>query len=371
MKRGRSLSFYGGGGCHDQNNMSIKQHVKEEEDTNFGHSDEIVYYNIIMVNNSPVSVAAESIQSLTAPLLTNATDYVMATIRFVLDGNTIPIFTFKDDTTYYVTMTGPGPSTSSQPVVFDPAVSATRSIYSYKAFITMINEAWRLAYVAIGAPGGTGPPIMVYVEETGTIDFLAPINYNPTVQCFMNSNLYGFFNNYWSIFLGEGLPSHQDYEIITTSISGTNSVSPYYKVPNNYIVMSQEYQSAFNWFDTTGIVFISNSIGVRPEFIPTTNTSNQLTTNSSAGVGPSSLPILTDFQPYINDPSGVRGYLYYASEGPWRIATLEQEEIRAIQIKIMLRDKVGNMSPYLIPPNQSVQIKLVFMPKSFYNAGKK
>lgn len=367
MKRARS--FYGGGCREGRGGFPLPT-----EEVEFGESEDIIYYNINMVNNVPTSKVAESVQNLTAPIISNAKDYVMATIRFVLDGNSIPIFTFKDGA-YFVTMTNLAiPATFSQVVLFSSLASATRSIFSYKAFIAMINTAWAAAWVGVGSPGAplTGPPFMVYVEETGTIDFVAPLSFSSAnIQCFMNSNLYGFFNNYWDIRLGENLPSHQDVQIIIRNINNTNVSSPYYTVPANYLVMSQDYQSLFNWFDTTGIVFISNTLGVKPEYMPVGNPTADLTTDSSAGTGTSSVGMLTDFQPYIADPSGVRGYLYYASEGPWRIATLENDEIRSIQIKIMLRDRVGNMSPYMIPPNQSVQIKLVFMPKSYYMAGKK
>lgn len=367
--------FYGGGCREGREKDKLRlfkkngdgEIIEEEiEDLKFGQSHDIIYYNINMVNNTPKSVSAETVQNLTGAVLTNAKEYVMATIRFVLDGNTIPIFKFIDGAYWVTIVVGGVPF--PEVVVFDPLVSATRDIYSYKAFVAMINTALDDAYIAAGFPGGMGPPFLVYIEPTGVFDLVSPVVAGMSV--YMNSRLYGFFGNFWSIFIGENQANHQDYELIIRN-NGTNISSPYYTVPANHVVMEQDYQSCFNWFDTTGIVFISNSMGIKPEYLPLGNTTANLTTDSSAGVGPSSIPILTDFQPYIADPSGVRGYLYYASEGPWRLTALESDEIRSIHIKIMLRDRIGNMTPYLIPPNQSVQVKLVFMPKSFYNAGKK
>lgn len=331
-----------------------------------GESHDILYYNINITNNTNAAVPATTSELLTGPILTNAKKYLASCIRFVLDGSTIPIFHFEDGA-YTVTITN-GAAVSQQTVMWDPAYGSDEEVFSFTAFLEMVNTALTAAWgVVHGAFDINSPPYLVYVEATGTCPFFAlATTAGSTVHYYMNNRLYGFFGNFLSIFNGENTVNGEDYEIVVKNLHSTNASSSNLFIPNGYLMMNQEYSSLALWYDITSIVFLSNTLGVKPEYLSTPNNTNNLTTNSSAGTGPAATSMITDFQPFITDSSGVRGYLYFAATGPWRMMNIQKDNINQIDLTIMLRDKVGNQYPYMLPAHQSVQLKIAFVPEEMY-----
>jgi hypothetical protein len=341
-----------------------------------GVGDEYLYYNFRMVNNSNSSKVAQIYENLAAPLLEDGIDYFVSCIRFVLDGAEIPIFNFIDGA-YHVVLSYFDPITSTthdydEVVLYDNNDNdfGINAVYSYTAFLEMINAAYALAWTALVGdfPALTGgPPYMVYVPATGLCPIFAPITYVTSgIKIFMNSRLFNFFGNFYRKFYGEGLASFKDYEILVRDLHSTNTNTSNIFIPAGYYMMNQEFNSLYSWFDITGITFLSNTLGIKSEFVPNSNTTNQLSTNNAAGAGSNVSPILTDFQPYyaIGDSAGPRGYLYYTPSSPWRMINVTKDKIISMDLTILLTDRVGNQFPYYIPPNQSVSVKLAFVKRT-------
>ena len=358
-------------------------------------TDEYVYYNLNLVNNTDVSQPCQFVQQLNGSILDDARDYYIAVIRFVIDGSTIPIFTYPPDdqfgkTPYLVTLKVqnppiPNPSGIYQtyvPYIPDYNSYESRSVYTYQNFVRAINQAFNNLYndmqldynIPVPTPLGSGPPIMMYNQDKsvpGTCTLNIPEQYvNPTafppgkIQVFMNTRLFSFFGNYDSKFYGEGLTNGMDYEILVQNNLGLNVVT-YNSL--NYYSAFQEYNSSYLWFDTTSVQFISNLLGVVPEYVPLQNIStNSLASTSNAGVGPSSTPLLTDFQPYYgtNDVAGPRGYLFYSPSSQWKFANMARDSINSIDINVILRNRVGEQTQYFIPPKQSAQLKIAFVKRN-------
>lgn len=341
--------------------------------------DDNIYYNYNIVNNSNVSIPCTFSEQLTAPILENAQDYYLSTIRFVLDGASIPIFTFPSDTTYYVTLQAGAVTSASVAVTYVnfARVNGQNTVYSYKAFLEMINTALGLAFagaIQAAAPALSVAPFMSYDETSGICSlngnydsYLAPNGPANHIRVFFNGRLYNFFNNFLAQFNGEDRADKKDYEILFRDYQQ----NVYNNIGNtiSYLKMSQEYNSLFSWFDITGFVFLSNTIGVKSEYYPIQNTTDTLSNpNATAGIGPASTPMITDFQPYygINDAAGPRGYLYYTPSSQYRLIDLLSNKLNQMDLTILLRDRVGKKTQYFIPPNQSVQVKIIFAKKALY-----
>lgn len=332
--------------------------------------EEYIYYNFNIVNNSSQSQACNFIDSLNAPILEKGKAYFVSCVRFVLDGSTIPIFVYKPGA-YRVTLTD-GINTDTQIVGYsgNDKEFGLDTVYSYTDFLEMINDAYNTAFGNITPPVGvTEAPRFVYNAQAGLISMFVQRTYEGTgMEVWMNSELYGFFNNFYSFFQGEGRLDYKDYQIITKTLGFDENVVTRGVVPVEYLQMQQEYTSLYSWFDITGIIFTSNGLGVKPEYLPTQNNSQSLTTNSSSGAGPSTTPILTDFQPYYGpeDAAGPRGYLYY-TPSVYRYSNVTRDEIISLDLSIRLRARTGETFQYYVPPHQSVQVKIMFAERAAIN----
>jgi hypothetical protein len=223
-------------------------------------------------------------------------------------------------------------------------------------------------------------PVMLFNPNTGTCQLYADVFFYPFVSSppafeqpyaiFMNNALYNFFGNFPSaLYLGDNNPNHCDYQIIgaTNDVAfilngNTNaSISPNL-IPSGYYRVDQEYSSVYLWYSVTSISFISNGLGVIPEYIPPVNDTDNVVSDG-AGAGNNAQLILTDFVPNYapGDVSGPNSYLYYAVAGEWRFSCLTVDEIRNMDLTIRLRTRIGQDLPYYLPPYQSATIKVAFV----------
>jgi len=346
-------------------------------------NDDIIYYNFNIVNNNNFPIPCAYSDNAAAPILENARDYLLTVVRFVLDGSTIPIFIFKNNT-YIISCTlagadvftagNPNPYLAVNYIAFDRKFSLD-TVFSYQAFLEMINVTL-LAFhteMLLSAPLGLTPAFMDYDVTTGLCDLFVPETYFANkVTLYFNTALYGFFNNFFSQFYGNDTTNNRDYEIIVKPQETVNTKLSVFAIPSGYYRIQQEFSSLSSWFDITSIIFESNTLGVKSEYTPTQNLSKSvLSSNNNAGSGPSVTPLMTDFQPYYDptDKAGPRGYLYYTPSGPYRLINMDKDKVQQLDVNIKLRDRVGNTYQYYVPPNQSVQIKMSFLKKDLYKAG--
>lgn len=424
--------------------------------------DEFIYYNILASNPTNKPVPFSFTDTLGSPILEDANNYWVSCIRFVLDGSSIPIFFFKDNT-YWVSLTH-GPTKISKPVVYNPSYNATiyaqQTVYSYQAFMEMINDAYIECFNALvtaypletitaaSNPGpnayftvstsptayfvgqkiqvtgcnpaiydgiytitgiftsmfriqtdldsssfpayvnggtlsayfqtvanGRGAPIMVFNQATGTCPIMVPQEYADydSIFVWMNTTLYNFFNNFWVNFNGDDNADHLDYNIVVRNEVGTNTHAQNLFVPVGYYLMNQESSALYRWYDITTITFVSPTLGTKQEYTPTANKSgDNITTSSSAGSGPNSTPMITDFQPFYQsgDNDGPRGYFYFSPTSMWRFINMINNRVNQISLTVQLRDRVGNDYQYYIPPNQSAQIKIAFTKRNTFGGMK-
>jgi hypothetical protein len=341
-----------------------------------------IYYNLTLVNNSSVSVPANYVQTLAGNILSDPSQWYCSIIRFSIDGSALPIFVFQPDT-YYVSISF-GTYNATYPVEYIPYVPANLSpegpvVYSYQAFLQMINAALLAAFTDAAAnafnwPGGaSAAPYMLLNPANGLISLYAQEAYDSTatapIQICFNNALFYFFDNFLSQFNGEDRADKKDYQIIVQDLYGSNTSELDSSIPSGYYRMSQEYPDPGHWVDQSSIVFESNTIGAYPEYTPTSNTSTTLLTgNNQAGQGISTTNQLTDFIPAV--PSGDyaqwRGQITYYPSSQYRLFDLVGSDLRQLDVSIRWRDKQSNLWQLYIPAFQCVTIKFGFFKKSLY-----
>lgn len=122
----------------------------------------------------------------------------------------------------------------------------------------------------------------------------------------------------------------------------------------NYYIFSQEYQTIGLWTSLRKIIITSNSIPVQNEFVPSDSIS-------------STLPIITDFVPNIQNPGDTKTIAYYFPQSQYRLVDLKSDlPLNTIDLKIFWQDKLNNTFPLLISSLQQGSIKLAFVKKSLY-----
>jgi hypothetical protein len=241
----------------------------------------------------------------------------------------------------------------------------------------MINQALIAAIAAFPAlflPAGTIAPYFLFNPTTGICSFYVDASYLETavlpVKFFMNFSLYSYFDNFINLFDGQNLPNHKDVQLVVRNLYGSNSAPLDPSIPAGQFKMSQETQALFRWQDLATLQFQSNLIPVRHEYVTGVNNSMQVYNQGNAGTGQPTTSLLTDFCPIDTDTNLIRSNLIYNPTGEYRLAEMldSPNGLSNLDLTINWTDKQNRVYIYLIPPQQSVTVKLLFILKSTYRA---
>lgn len=282
-------------------------------------------------------------------------------------------------------------------------------VYYYRSFIKMINDAIIGAYndMSTANPGiftGKPEPYFIYDTKSQQISLVIPIItigannnayitqydinglpiYNPqpvdTVLIYTNSLLYRFLDGINAFYINNGVGVYPDFlyliddlknnayypEIInpanillnqnptSNTIAGlTSTVSP------NYLIFSQEYDSISSWDSLASIVFITRSMPIQPEYIPT-----QQINNGNNSTGASARYILTDFVPNTSRIGEQRGRFIYNPTAQYRYTELKSNiSMNKIDMQLFWQDKQQNLYPMRISSGEINSIKIMFIRK--------
>jgi hypothetical protein len=336
-----------------------------------------LYYNITLTNNTNNSIPAKFNATLNASIIENSKDYYLTIVRFRLDGSSLPIFIFPDASgpiQYWVTLVVGGISYSAQ-VQYgfanpEPPPGFGQVVYSYTAFIEMINKAFSDAYALIPSPpAGSAPPYLLFNQ--GIISLYADANYlksTGTISIFMNTTLYYVFDNVpLALFNGENLPTKLDVQLPIVDLHGSNTQSLDPTVPTGFYKMTFETQALFRWQDLASIFFTSNTLPVRSEYTTGQNLSQTFNAGSS-GTGNPTKQIITDFIPIDNDTNLIRSDLIYVPSGEYRLSDMldSGNAINQLDVQMWWNDYLNVAREILLVPQQAATIKLCFIKKSTY-----
>jgi hypothetical protein len=349
--------------------------------------DDLIYYNIVIPNNT-VDLLPATYNTITQiPILTDPSQYFVTISRFSIAGSGVPIFYFRDNgldpsdplyTSEYVITLSYNGTDFKQYVKYDINIDTVnpslRTVYSYKLFILYLNRAFQLAFndlkTAFPLAPPTEAPYMQYDASGNLCTLYTQTSYDdtvtlsPTIEIYMNNILYYFWDNFPVQRVGNQLANFKDYKFLIRNFGSdliqSDVNNPLITSTNQYYRIVQDYSSLYYWNDAKTITFKSCLFPTAGEYAPTTQ--NQTVTSEK---------ILTDFEPIqsLSDPSGFRGVLQYSAQGVYRLINLTSNSpLKNLDLQITYKTELGEEYPLLIPRNQSVTVKLIFIKKSLYKS---
>lgn len=374
-----------------------------------------IYYNVLISqdgtngNQAPTPVSFS--ETLNTALLDDPNNYYLSLIRMNIPMNTVPILimpikpypnTDINKTIFTVTLSYKS-FTASQPVIYFPTdlysqtpnpLSASAPlqdfsssyyyVYTYQAFINMINSAYALCFTALSAaasgagdalPTGSLAPYIIYLTDVYKVAIIATIaGYDNAlsdhIKIWMSSNLDKYFDGIECFNYGYGLPTFMDTQYIVE-----NNHNNYYTPPsspdvspatNLYYIMEQQYQALTNWNALQSVQVRSNLLALSPEYVPVTtqfDTGNNNSQGQLSGVG-----ILTDFVPDFNNqvPSDTRTNLQYNSTVYRAIDIRSTQPVTRVDLIIYWTDVYNIAHVLTMYPNTLATFKLLFIRKNTY-----
>ncbi len=166
------------------------------------------------------------------------------------------------------------------------------------------------------------------------------------------------------IIYGTYVTSFIDASNITISAAATATATnnlTYVKQLPGY-KMEQEYSTLFTWNSLQSIVFITESLPVRNEFI------TPMAVSDGSVLANTSKAILNDFEP-INDPlsaGSFRNYFQYQPQVYRYTDMVGNNPLYKISFKIYWSDNEGILYPMSLNPNESFDVKLLFEERKDY-----
>lgn len=342
-----------------------------------------VYYNAMFTNTTTQSKEARLVEYRSEPILNSAKDYYLSVIRFNVPIAAIPLFIYPynapgytiDNTKYSVTITdsfGNHNQAFTQYTYLDN-VNLEPRVYTIQHFLDMINEAFRDAYNSMAGPKPATYPYIVFDAKSKYFSLIAENDWQTggvfNYKIYMNSNLFTFFDYWEAYFNGFGLLSlGRDFQIIIKN-NGNNAITAGQILPpdgsvtaNNGYIMTQEEKSIDKWQAIRSILFVSNSISVKPEYI------NINVNYPNLNSGDTNRSVLTDFEPPLISDNILRGYLQYFPQGPYRLIDLTSDSnLQTLDFQLFWQDNLQRIYPIYVNPNDTVTIKIMFVRKSAIN----
>lgn len=358
--------------------------------------DDNIYLNITFEPDYSVNgpVALEYDVTKDVPIVDNGSEYYCSIIRFDLPLAEIPVTLppiVPNQSNPNLTPLVIGISYNGvdypQHVIFETQLSAIPppaqnmpytvytdyyNIYEYQWMIKLINTALLASFNLSPLPGlfgGYVPPYYNFNETTQLIELIIPKYFHtltapavaiPTIN--INYSFYQFLENFTYVGLSYGPTEINNFNayLDTSYLNDINGYALYGTAPTSpptYYILQQSAFSMQYWNPVKKILFTSDSIPIRKEFVQI---------NQSSGLAPS-LPIITDFTPTVENSTASRSIAYYFPTAQYRLADiLTNGPVQKISLKVYWEDLYGNINPMTIGSYQQANVKMAFLRKSLY-----
>jgi hypothetical protein len=345
-----------------------------------------VYYNITISNNTNTVQLAKFNETRRDIILCNPNEYYITIARFTVPLNSVPILIMPMETgsttnsTLKVTLTHRPTNTDyTETVLYLPDNNLTPInqkffyVYTYTSFIEMINNALFLAFTALSgahAVTATKAPYFLYDPDTQLINLIAQrssydinsgVNYE--IEIWGNGPLLSYCEALRVDFVVNGDPKRGRF-LITANPNNENGYAPFGNVPADpadYIILKQEYKTIEYWNSFRNLLFTTNLLPIRNEYLPT----------STTGEGVNNFfPILTDYEPLLALAGDTRSILNYVSNGQYRLTDiLSTDCLRRFDLQLYWIDQDNVFHPLELYPNTTIKVKILFVRKSLYKRG--
>jgi hypothetical protein len=339
---------------------------------------DLIYYNASLFNNTGAPIHASLNDTRSQAILKCACDYKCSIIRFSVNGSLLPLLIPRILATgpfvvtgYSVALSYSG-STYTQQVIFNAPQNnqIQYAYYSFSAFVSDINEAFRQAAIGLLALQPTlpavapNPPILIWDPLTQFYTIYFNVSYVNNVTISMNYDLYNLFESYQAVFNGYNTPNGRDYDLILSDYNTIRKgVAPAdYPLAINAMTgpiagLTQEFQSLSQFTAVQSIFFTSYQIPVNNENLPVKTGIGQNVNFSNA-----TLPIVTDFSIALGlDSEFLRGQTLYNPTAQYRYLTLQSEtSLNTIDLQCFWTDRQGVAYPFLLDIGYYISVKLLF-----------
>jgi len=336
------------------------------------------YYNIALTNSGDVPIDAAIIEQRNHTIIAHPKSMEMSIVRFQVSGALIPIFIpeipdEKDPTLTSRSITLTYQGNSFQEFIRVTQQEAEQGIFFYNTYLEHVNTAVAVAFIALKAafPAATPTvsPIFVLNYKTKLVSMYVQDGYlesDPnTIEIASNhelENLLGLPNRKTGVNTIDG----RDHIFYVRNFAVTTP-DPGFRIgfPSNIdaivgdvLEVSQEYSNLNAWSSVDKILFTTNLMPVKPEFIP--DIASIVDGNSS--VSRSSMPIITDFIiPKSADSPISRGYYQYLPTAEYRIVDFNSSgDFTSIDVQAFWQDVKGRTHKILLDKGENMSMKIMF-----------
>jgi len=359
-----------------------------------------VYLNVVINHDDSQGVQptlAAYRENKSSPIISKMEDYYMSIIRFVIPGDTIPLFimpivpgqtdpnltplvisiqfgtsVFPVNLEYFNTNPAFLPPNQNNPN--GQIITPYYFTYSFNKMILMINTALATAYANFVAAFPAAPqvvanqtPFFFYDPATELISLIVHYTWATTGanQALITIN-YELANYLFAFPFTSKLltPTLDTLAFYIDNNNGTNGYALYGTAPTNppsFLQISQEYVATQYWISLRKLVILSSSLPTRKEVVPVINEDGSQT-GQYAGQS-----ILTDFVPPVEYLSQVRTISYYNPTSQYRLVDIPNSgPLSNIDISVYWQDKLGNLYPIYLSVYQQASFKIGFFRKTLY-----
>ena len=428
--------------------------------TNYNSNPFHIYYDINMFNDDSTgnssSVPVKFTETRNQPILQNPSEYFMSVVKLNIDTASLPIMIPEvqvdepsnvNKTIYKFAFGKYGDDAGAKvfDVIYRPqdltqvapslpvSSAATHSdyyfLYSYQAFIDMINKALYDGFVANSATGIQ--PFFTFNKESNKASvyfpqYVAPASGNPTwggnyvagnattYFLYMNAPLYNLFSSLQADYVGQ-LPNNGGISTTTTNfgwyrltvnaplgavasssfqnnylglnaslVSGgiLQSAEPFVDAFNSYdyisttaypstvlfwSVLAQDYPTTPLWNPILSLVLTTALMPVCSEL---TGTPQIYTTGGqifNRGDNNNILNIIADIDLELKRGDEYKPVARYEPISEYKLIDLQSNApVNSIEINLFWRDSYGSLHPFLLDTGNSANLKLMFR-KKLYN----
>lgn len=351
--------------------------------SDFDRDGKNIYYNIGVVNKNQQPTEFRYFDKRGTSLVPNGKRYKLAVERFSIDTSEIPImyfpstqfnafalnetYTTADNNFYSITVSDPAGVSRAylQHESFTSNPSDLR-IFTVDQFVQILNKAMRTACNGLTQIDQNFIPYFYYDESVSIIHLVAPGTWsllaNPKFNLYMNDKLWKLFENFahTKTDLDQGRTYRIDVyntgnNLHTSSICTTrNSVINAQAGTQAFLIRGQ-WCTIFKLFQLRNLIFTTNSIPIRSEFL---NNSFDFTSSTSFG----SQRILKNFEFNLESVNALysRGIQnFVANDREW-IDLEDSNELTTVDLQIFYSDVHGKVFPLEVPSGSLTTIKLLF-----------
>ena len=360
-----------------------------------------VYYNITIAPDGENSLSGEPVPAeysdvRTTPIFYEQPDhFTLSVVRFSIPTSEIPLQIFPVDLnppnvninqglpsvtlewnniprqrfTSWITQRPNSLIPATLALARDTRYTEYYSVYSIDHLLRIYNEAFENAYFDILADGApvTAPPFFQYDPVTNLISLYVPENYDAANVGIYVNNMLGrnFGNSFLQSVLGYGIVAGQDIQLIYdfTGFNIVNNIRRDVFPVQNYLFVTQEYNTLALFSSFAGLVLTTSSIPIRNEWVSATQ-ANFPGDQQPANNRNNFFNILTDFELNQTDGYKLGSYVNYTPTAEYRRHTLNSTTpIFKIDLKVYWRDTYSNLRELFVPAQNPLTVKLLFEKK--------